>query len=81
MVDRVHDRTCPKQYIRSFINTSKLEPWTISRGGGVSDVLYTHRLGRFWGFKILNFNIFVCFLENMNIFWGGDFCGYFWGHF
>ena len=50
-------------------------------GGGYSDFFYTHSLGRFWGFKILNFNILFCFLENMTILGFEIFVDIFWGDF
>ena len=43
---------------------------------------YIHRLGSFFGFKILNFNIFYGFSEKIIFFWVRRFCGYFfffWG--
>ena len=39
-------------------------------GGGAEIFIYIRRLGPFWGFKILNFNIF----------WGFQKYQYFWGY-
>ena len=50
-------------------------------GGGGSTLIFSHirRLGPFFGFKILNFNIFWGF-QKMNIFLGYvDFVDIFWG--
>ena len=38
-------------------------------GGGAEIFIYIHRLGPFWGFKILNFNIFGGF-QKYHYFWG-----------
>ena len=49
-------------------------------GRGTLIFLHTRRLGQFFGFKFLNFNIFLSF-RKMNIFWGyEDFVDRFWGH-
>ena len=53
----------------------------IAQGGrGDSDILYIRRLGSFFGFKILNFNIFFVYLEKSIIFGYGDFVDIFWRH-
>ena len=38
-------------------------------GGGAEIFIYIRRLGPFWGFKILNFNIFGGF-QKYHYFWG-----------
>ena len=49
-------------------------------GGGTLIFLHIRRLGLFFGFKILNFNIFWGFSEKMNIFLGyEDFVDIFFG--
>ena len=50
-------------------------------GGGGGTLIFSHirRLGPFFGFKILNFNIFWGFQKN-EYFWGyEDFVAIFWG--
>ena len=49
-------------------------------GGGTLIFSYIRRVGSFFGFKILNFNIFGGFQKN-EYFWGyEDFVDMFWGH-
>ena len=43
--------------------------WGCPRGGGAVNFYTYVGSGYFWGFKILNFNIFGVF-RNINIFWG-----------
>ena len=50
----------------------------MSSQGGTLTFLYIRRLGLFFGFKILNFNIFWGF-QKINIFGVRRFCGYFLG--
>ena len=48
--------------------------------GGTLILSYIRRLGSFFGFKILNFNIFGGFQKN-EYFWGYENLWiYFWGH-
>ena len=49
-------------------------------GGGYSDIFYTSvGSGHFWGFKILNFNIFLGFQKNKYYFGYEDFVEIFLG--
>ena len=50
------------------------------RGGGGLKVLYIRRLGLFFEFKILNFNIFWGFQKNEYFLGYEDFVDIFWGH-
>ena len=45
----------------------------IPRGRGTLMFSYIRRLGPFWGFKILNFNIFGDFQENLYVLGYEDF--------
>ena len=54
--------------------------WPRGEGGGTLIFSYIRRLGTFFGFKILNFNIFLGF-RKMNIFFGMKILWiFFWGH-
>ena len=72
MLPRNHPRLS-----RPMLDTSAV----ITQGGGGTLVFsYIRRLGSFFGFKSLNFNIFLGFQKN-EYFWGYvDFVDIFWGH-
>ena len=55
---------------------------TGGRGGGWGPLKFSciRRLGSFWGFKVLNFNIFGGFQNNWYFFGYEDFVDIFWGH-
>ena len=58
----------------------KSATWLDPGRGGVLRNFYTYvGSGIFFGFKILNFNVFGGFWK-MNIFWYEDFVDMFWGH-
>ena len=46
-------------------------------GGGTLIFSYIRRLGHFFGFKLLNFNIFLGFSEKIIFFWNMEI---FWDH-
>ena len=49
-------------------------------GGGTLIFSYIRRLGPFFGFKILNFNIFLGFQKNKYFMGYENFVDIFWGH-